>query len=126
MAQFNRQAVRKIKKRRSKQLFGSLQRPRVVISKSNRYLTAQAIDDVNQVTLAYLSSSQLSASADQTSSSTRTSFKSEEFAARLGTEFAEKLSAKNIINIVFDRNGYVYHGKVKIFCEKMRGSGINF
>lgn len=126
MAQFNRQASRKIKKQRSKNLFGSLQRPRVVISKSNRYLTVQAIDDVNQVTLAYLCSSELRSENSSKESKLRTSFKSEEFAGKLGVEFAEKLNEQNITNIVFDRNGYVYHGKVKIFCEKMRGSGINF
>lgn len=126
MAKFNRQVIRKIKKLRSKKIFGNLQRPRVVISKSNRYLTVQAIDDVNQATLVYLCSNELNFGDNDLDSKFRKNLKSEEVAKVLGIEFANKLNKKNISNIVFDRNGYIYHGKVKAFCEKMRGLGINF
>lgn len=53
MSNFNRKEHRRIKKQRSKFLFGNLQRPRVIISKSNRYLTVQAVDDDSQKTLIY-------------------------------------------------------------------------
>ncbi|WNE41507.1 MAG: 50S ribosomal protein L18 [Mycoplasmataceae bacterium] len=126
MSNFNRQEHRKIKKQRSKTLFGNIQRPRVIISKSNRYLTAQAVDDVNQKTLAYLSTHELVVLNEEAKTNLRKSYKSKEMAEKLGSEFAKLLVDKNINNIVFDRNGYIYHGKIEVFCKPMRKLGISF
>lgn len=126
MSNFNRQERRKIKKQRSKTLFGNIERPRVIISKSNRYLTAQAVDDVNQKTLAYLSTHELAVLNEESKIDLRKNNKSKEMAEKLGSEFAKLLADKNINNIVFDRNGYIYHGKIEFFCKSMRKLGINF
>ena len=99
---------------------GTKQRPRVVLSESNRYLRVQAIDDVVGHTL--LSSS----TADFIEENKNFSHKSKEYAKKLGELFAEKLKKEGKKEIVFDRNARLYHGKVKVFCESMRQLGINF
>jgi large subunit ribosomal protein L18 len=125
MSNFNRQQHRQIRKNRTKNLLGDLKRPRVVISKSNYYLTAQAIDDSNQKTLAYLCTRNLEIN-NKENFELGMNFKSKQHAEKLGVEFAKILTDKNINNIVFDRNGYIYHGKIQVFCDAMRKLGINF
>jgi len=126
MSNFNRQQHRQIRKNRTKEILGDLQRPRVIISKSNRYLTAQAIDDTNQKTLIYLCTRNLGIDNKKENSELIVNLKSKQYAEKLGLEFAKLLADKNINNIVFDRNGYIYHGKIQVFCEAMRKLGINF
>ena len=118
MSNFNRREHRIIKKRRSKKVLGDLQKPRVIISKSNRYLTAQAVDDISQKTLLYICTKNLKIVGKN--------FKSKIAAEVLGEAFASSLLKSDIDKIVFDRNGYIYHGKIKTFCEKMRKLGIIF
>ena|ERR1700744_1208285 len=125
MSNFNRQQHRQIRKNRAKKVLGDLQRPRVVISKSNRYLTAQAIDDSNQKTLVYLCTRNLGFDNKKENSNSVVNLKSKYHAEKLGSEFAKLLVDKNINNVVSDRNGYIYHGKIQVFFEAMRKLGIN-
>lgn len=104
----------KRKKRIRAKISGSAETPRVSIFRSNRFLSVQAIDDVANTTLAGLNGKTLNLKANR------------ESATELGKAFAEKLKEKNIENVVFDRNGYEFHGVVKAFADSLRDSGINF
>lgn len=91
---------------------GTVERPRVSIFKSNRHLYVQAIDDVTNTTLANADGSKLG-------------FKSNKIgAAELAKVFAETLKEKSLTTVVFDRNGYLYHGVVAAFADALRENGI--
>jgi len=111
---------RKVRKRRSSLIKGSPERLRVVLSESNRYLRVQAIDDTVGNTLASASTK------DFNEKNNNYSRKNKVYAKRLGELFAEKLKKENKENIIFDRNGRPYHGKMEVFCQTMRELGINF
>lgn len=91
---------------------GTALRPRVSVFRSQLNLRVQVIDDVKGVTLA--SGSLADAKAKNTV----------EGAGKLGTYIAKECSAKKITEVVFDRNGYKYHGKVKALADAMRDGGI--
>ena len=88
--------------------------PRVSVFKSNRYLSVQAIDDVTATTLCAANSKSISKSANR------------EGATALGEAFAATLKAANITEIVFDRNGYQYHGVIAAFGDALRANEIKF
>jgi len=88
--------------------------PRVSVFKSNRYLSVQAIDDVSGTTLCALNSK---ASGHRSN---------KEGAAALAVAFAASLKAANINQIVFDRNGYQYHGVIAAFGDSLRANEIKF
>ncbi len=92
-------SLRAIRKRRVRgNISGTAQTPRVTIFKSNKYLSAQAIDDVAGVTLAAVNSKALDLNVNK------------ENAVKVAAQFAETLKSNNIETVVFDRNGYLYHG----------------
>jgi large subunit ribosomal protein L18 len=91
---------------------GTAQMPRVSVFKSNKYLSAQAIDDVAGVTLASVNGSVLKLTANIKNT------------AKIAEVFAQNLKEKNIDAVVFDRNGYLYHGVIKAFAEALRDNGI--
>ncbi|MEG7978616.1 MAG: 50S ribosomal protein L18 [Mollicutes bacterium UO1] len=111
---------RSSRKKRSTLVRGFQQRPRVVLSESSRYLRVQAIDDAVGHTLFYSSTENL------TKENGIFSRKNKDCAKQLGENFADKLKKGGVEKIVFDRNARPYHGKIKVFCEKMRELGINF
>jgi len=86
--------------------------PRVSVFKSNKHLYAQAIDDVAGVTLAAADGKKLGLKANQ------------EDAKKVAAAMADALKAKNIEAVVFDRNGYLYHGVVAAFADALREAGI--
>ena len=86
-------------------IIGSAQRPRVAVFRSNKYISAQVIDDLKRVTIASESSAKN---------------KPETASERL----AKKLQAAGIRQVVFDRGGYQYHGNVKALAEGLRKAGI--
>jgi large subunit ribosomal protein L18 len=88
--------------------------PRVSVFKSNKHFYAQAIDDVAGVTLASADGKKMGLKANQ------------EDAKKVAAAMADALKAKNIENIVFDRNGYLYHGVVASFANALREAGIKF
>jgi len=104
----------KRKKRIRAKISGSVESPRVSIFKSNKYLSVQAIDDVAGNTLVGLHGKTMNLTANK------------ESAKKLGEAFAELLKAKGVTKIVFDRNGYEFHGVVAEFANSLRSSGINF
>jgi len=91
---------------------GSAEMPRLSVFKSNKYFYAQAIDDVNGSTLASASSKALKLSVNK------------ENVVKVAAAMAENLKAKNIESVVYDRNGYLYHGVVKAFADALRDNGI--
>ena len=91
---------------------GTVTLPRVSIFKSNKHVYAQAIDDIAGVTLA---------SADGRAMGLKANI---EDAKKVGEAMAEALKAKNIEAVVFDRNGYLYHGVVASFANALREAGI--
>jgi large subunit ribosomal protein L18 len=117
----NKNDKRKLRKKRSNLVRGTQQRPRVVINKSNRYLMVQAIDDEAGNTLFSASTTDFVKEGNNGYSR-----KSKNFAEKLGEVFAEKLKTGSKEKVVFDRNGYLYHGKIKTFCDTMRQLGIKF
>ncbi len=95
-------------------IIGTPERPRLAIFRSNLHISAQAIDDLNRVTLAQANDSKLTKST-----------KSEK-AQAVGTEIAKKLIEKKITAVVFDRGGNLYHGRIKALAEAARAGGLNF
>ncbi len=110
----NRQ-TKKYKIRRN--IFGTPTCPRISVFKSNSNFYVQVVDDVNQRTLA---------SASTLKMNNLKSKSNIEAASKVAIDLAKKMEIKKIDNVVFDRNGYIYHGKVKIFAEILRKSGIKF
>ncbi len=104
----------KRKRRVRSKISGTAELPRVSVFRSNRYLTVQAIDDTTGTTLVGMNSKAISAKANK------------EGAVALANAFAAKLKEKNISAIVFDRNGYRYHGVIAAFGDALRANEIKF
>lgn len=95
---------------------GTAERPRLSIFRSNKNIYAKLIDDVAGVTLA--SASTLD---ENVSDATKV-----EQAAAVGKAIAEAAKAKNISTVVFDRSGYLYHGRVQALADAARENGLDF
>lgn len=106
----------RIKKGIRNKISGTAQRPRISVFKSNTRIYAQVIDDENGHTLASASSSELGAKKNT----------NVELSKEVGKKLAEKAVAAGITEVVFDRNGYIYHGKVKALADGAREGGLKF
>ena len=104
----------KIKFRIRKRVNGTAERPRLCVFRSNKQIYAQVIDDLAGKTLASASSLGLEAMPKK------------EQAAKVGELIAANAIAAGITSVVFDRNGYLYHGRVKELAEGARKGGLNF
>ncbi|HIE35076.1 MAG TPA: 50S ribosomal protein L18 [Campylobacterales bacterium] len=104
----------KRKRRVRGKVFGTNDRPRVTIFRSNRHFYAQAIDDTVGHTLAYANGAKMGLKANK------------EDVKKVAQELAMQLKEKRIETIVFDRNGYLYHGVVASFADALRENGIKF
>ena len=104
----------KIKTRIRGKISGTAERPRMSVFRSNKVIYVQVIDDLAGVTLAAASSKGLEGG-------TKT-----EVAAKVGKEIAKKAQEKGITEVVFDRNGYLYHGRVKSLADAAREGGLKF
>ena len=102
----------KRKKRVRGSIFGTAEKPRVSIFKSNKYVSAQAINDVEGITLAAVSSKAMGLNVNK------------ENAVKVAAQLAENLKAAGIEAVVYDRNGYLYHGVVAAFADALRENGI--
>jgi len=100
-----------------KRIFGSAERPRMTITKSNRRLSVQIIDDNKGQTLVCASSLE---------KELRDIKPTVAGAAQLGEVIGKRLLDRNIKSVVFDRNGYLYHGIVKALADGTRKAGIVF
>lgn len=107
-------------KRVRKKVYGTTERPRLAVFRSNRYIYAQLINDEKGETICAASS--LEKNLRETLSST----KDKEAAAAVGKLIAERALKKGIKKVVFDRGGYNYHGRVKILAEATREAGLEF
>ena len=103
----------RIKRRVRGKISGSAELPRLSVYKSNKEIQAQLIDDKEGKTLASASSRNLNAKGNKT-----------EISAEVGKAIAEKAKAAGIESIVFDRNGFVYHGRVKALADGAREGGL--
>jgi len=107
----------KIKRRIRKKISGTSKVPRLSVFRSNKQIYAQLIDDVTGVTLA-AASSYKNTNVDKKNKIDQ--------AAVVGKEVAEKAVKAGIERVVFDRNGYLYHGRVKSLAESAREGGLKF
>ena len=100
-----------------KRISGTAERPRMTVYRSNRSLYIQIVDDTNGHTLA---------SASTLEKELRSLKINAEGAGKLGEVMGKRLAEKKITSVVFDRNGYLYHGLVKAMAEGARKAGIQF
>lgn len=115
---FSRESRRlKIKQRVRKTVSGTPERPRLSVYRSNTGMYAQIIDDEAGRTLV---------SASSLKDKKATGIPKIEQAKLVGQAIAEKAKAAGIEKVVFDRNGYLYHGRVKALADAAREAGLNF
>jgi large subunit ribosomal protein L18 len=107
----------RIKKSIRKRISGTADTPRLSVFRSNKEIYAQVIDDLSGKTL-------LSASSKETSSDSKVN--KTETSVLVGKTIAEKAVKAGIDKVVFDRNGYLYHGRVKALAEGAREGGLKF
>ena len=107
----------KIKRRIRKKISGTAQLPRLTVFRSNKQIYAQLIDDTRGLTLASASSYNNKATENLNKVGQ---------AAVVGKEVAEKAVKAGIQVVVFDRNGYLYHGRVKSLADSAREGGLKF
>ncbi|MFA7274834.1 MAG: 50S ribosomal protein L18 [Crocinitomicaceae bacterium] len=114
-SKLNRRA--KIKRRIRKKVTGTSKTPRLSVFRSNKQIYAQIIDDSKGVTLASASTYKNKAAEKKNKS---------EQAQVVGKELAEKAIKAGVESVVFDRNGYLYHGRVKSLADSAREGGLKF
>ncbi len=108
----------RIKMRIRKTVRGTAARPRMSVFRSNKQIYVQLIDDLAQQTLVSASSSDKGFGDEKMTKI--------EQAKKVGKLIAERALAAGIQNVVFDRNGYLYHGRVKSLAEAAREGGLKF
>ena len=107
-------------KRVRRKVFGTPQRPRLCVFRSSNNIYAQIIDDTNRVTLVAASS------LDEAVKGAVNHTGNKEAAKMVGEMVAKKAVEKGITEVVFDRGGYVYHGRVAALAEGAREGGLEF
>ena len=112
----NLQRLKRHKRVRGK-ISGTPERPRLAVYRSNAHISAQIIDDVNGVTLV---------SANTYESGFEGIGSNKEAARKVGNTLAKRALEKGISAVVFDRGGYIYHGRVSELAEGAREGGLNF
>ena len=117
----SRSEVRVNKHRKIRNRFsGTAERPRLAVFRSNNHMYAQIIDDTVGNTLVSASTLQKDVKAELEKTN------NVEAAAYLGTVIAKKAIEKGITSVVFDRGGFIYHGKIKALADAAREAGLNF
>lgn len=109
------QRRQRIKKSIRRKLSGTSERPRLSVYKSNKAIYAQIINDELGNTMAHATSLEIN-----------TANATIDIAKEVGKKLAEKAIANGISQVVFDRGGYIYHGKVKALAEGAREGGLKF
>ena len=107
---------KKIKKRIRQHVLGSESRPRLSVFRSNKEIYAQLVNDVDGATIASVSSrnKEIKATTKQ------------EAAAAVGKSIADLAAKAGVETVAFDRNGYLYHGRVKVLADAAREAGLKF
>jgi large subunit ribosomal protein L18 len=103
-----------------KRVHGTSERPRLSVFRSAKHIYAQVIDDTTSATLVASSSLAKELAAEGDSKTKR------ELAELVGATIAKACLAKGITKVVFDRNGYIYHGRVKALADGARSGGLDF
>ena len=117
----SRSEVRVNKHRKLRNRFsGTAERPRLAVFRGNNHMYAQIIDDTVGNTLVSASTLQKDVKAELEKTN------NVEAAAYLGTVIAKKAIEKGITSVVFDRGGFIYHGKIKALADAAREAGLNF
>jgi large subunit ribosomal protein L18 len=113
-------ARRRRKKRFVKKMRGTSERPRLCVYRSNKHIYAQIVDDQETRTIAAVStlSKELASLGDKRAS--------KEAAQKVGELIARKARERNIDKVVFDRNGFLYHGRVQAVADAAREAGLEF
>jgi large subunit ribosomal protein L18 len=109
----------RIRMRIRKKISGTAEKPRLAVFRSNKQIYVQLIDDLNGVTL-------LTACSKEKEIAEKKGIKKTEQAAFVGKLLAAKCKEKGIGNVVFDRSGYKYHGRVKSLADAAREGGLKF
>lgn len=112
----NAQRIKRHKRVRSK-VSGTPERPRLNVFRSGKNIYAQIIDDVNMTTLC---------SASSVEKNFEGSGGNKEAAKKVGLSIAERAKAKGVETVVFDRGGYIYHGRIKELADGAREGGLKF
>jgi len=117
----NKKILGRISRKKSirKKISGTAECPRLSVYRSNQHIYAQIIDDREGVTL-------LSASTMSNDFKPEDGGDKKAKAAAVGAEIAKKCLGKGVEKIVFDRNGYLYHGRVKALADAARDAGLKF
>jgi large subunit ribosomal protein L18 len=118
MALTKRERRLRIKRRVRKSISGTAERPRMSVFRSNKQISVQIIDDVTGKTIVSISSS-----VKEIAEKNGTKMEQAEF---VGQAIAEKAVAAGISEVVFDRNGYLYHGRIKSLADAARKGGLKF
>lgn len=116
MSRVREQRIRRHKRVRKK-VQGSSERPRLQVFRSNKHLYAQLIDDIGETTLA---------AASSLDPPLREKAAGAEMPKEVGKLVAQRAKEKGITNVVFDRGGYLFHGKVKALADAAREEGLVF
>jgi large subunit ribosomal protein L18 len=109
----------RIRLRIRKKISGTAEKPRLAVFRSNKQIYVQLVDDLKGVTL-------LSVSSKEKEIAGNTAIKKTEQAKLVGKSLAARCKEKGIENVVFDRSGYKYHGRVKSLAEAAREGGLKF
>jgi large subunit ribosomal protein L18 len=113
------------KERTRKKLFkNGINKPRLSVKKSNKYIYTQVIDDIKGITIA--SASSIEKEILEQIKKTQKSAKSVEAAKILGKIIAERAISKGVKEVIFDRGGSIYHGKIKALADAAREAGLKF
>ena len=115
---YKRAAIKRRHIRIRKNINGTAERPRLVVTRSNRHIVAQVIDDIKGHTLASASTLDTSIRGGEGDKSAQ--------AKQVGALVAERAKAAGVETAVFDRGGYQYHGRVKALAEGAREGGLKF
>ena len=122
-AKKNQKELARLKKKQhiKKKVIGTPQRPRLVVYKSLKHIYTQLVDDTSQKTITGLSSLSNDLKDDISKAKNRI-----EVAGIVGERIAKKALDLKFDSVVFDRNGYIYHGRVKAVAEAARKGGLKF
>lgn len=115
----NRRAIRRYRKMRFwRRRLTDVTKPRLCIFRSSRHIQAQVIDDVKGTVLASASSVEAELKA--------TSLKGKKMAIKVGALVAQRANSVGVKVVVFDRNGFAYHGRIQVLADSAREAGLQF
>ena len=121
LAKIDRSAIRRrVRHRIRRRLSGTASRPRLAVFRSGRHIYVQAIDDLSGTTIAQ------SSTLDKDLRATVRSGANVDAAKAVGQAIASRLKAAGVDSVVFDRGGFLYHGRIKALAEAAREGGLKF